>query len=235
MIRRTIALLALHVGMPLNIDDLIDELWSDDPPVSARDTVVTYVHQMKKRHPSLSGVVACYAGRYVLRIDPASVDTVRFDQLVAKARTYFTGGSVRLADDALTAAFSLRRGMPLSDVDAGPVLSRMKVDLEDRFRTAQHLRVDVAMALGRSADVVDDLAALLRADPIREDTAAKLMLALYRSRRRAEALRVFRQTREALIAELGIEPCAELQLLQQQILRGDPPSRRTTVDRAKND
>lgn len=94
--------------------------------------------------------------------------------------------------------------------------------LKDRFRTVQGLRFDVDLRLGRHRQVVDDLWALQRVDPGREDTAAKLMVALYRSDRQRDALDVFRATRAALQEDYGLEPGPTLQRLQQQILRGDP-------------
>jgi hypothetical protein len=48
------------------------------------------------------------------------------------------------------------------------------------------------------------------------------MTALYRSGRQAEALDAYRDARRALVDGLGIEPGAELQELEQAILRHDP-------------
>jgi class 3 adenylate cyclase len=47
------------------------------------------------------------------------------------------------------------------------------------------------------------------------------MLALYRAGRQAEALEAYRQARETLVDELGIEPSTDLQRLEQSILRHD--------------
>ena len=47
-------------------------------------------------------------------------------------------------------------------------------------------------------------------------------MALYRSGRQAEALEVYRDTRQALVEDLGIEPGPRLQQLEQAILRQDP-------------
>jgi hypothetical protein len=48
------------------------------------------------------------------------------------------------------------------------------------------------------------------------------MLALYRSGRQSEALDAYRQARNALVEQIGVEPGAELQRLQEAILAHDP-------------
>ena len=48
------------------------------------------------------------------------------------------------------------------------------------------------------------------------------MLALYRSGRQAEALEVYRDARQMLVEDAGVEPGAELQRLHEAILRQDP-------------
>ena len=48
------------------------------------------------------------------------------------------------------------------------------------------------------------------------------MLALYRSGRQAEALEVYRDARQILVEDAGVEPGAELQRVHAAILRQDP-------------
>jgi hypothetical protein len=63
---------------------------------------------------------------------------------------------------------------------------------------------------------------LVREHPLRERLRAVLMQALYGSDRQAEALELYRETRQLLVDELGIEPSPALQELEQAILRQDP-------------
>src|SRR5207244_632398 len=71
-------------------------------------------------------------------------------------------------------------------------------------------------------ELVAELEALAAKHPLRERLRAQLMLALYRSGRQAEALRVYGETRRRLVTELGLEPGQALQQLEQAILRQDP-------------
>ena len=66
------------------------------------------------------------------------------------------------------------------------------------------------------------LEALVAEHPLRERLREQLMLALYRSGRQADALRVYRDGRRLLVDELGLEPSQPLQQLEQAILRQDP-------------
>ena len=75
---------------------------------------------------------------------------------------------------------------------------------------------------GRHAEVLTELQRLVLEHPLREQTHALLMLALYRSGRQADALAAYRTARATLVGELGIEPGPRLQQLEAQILRHDP-------------
>ena len=70
--------------------------------------------------------------------------------------------------------------------------------------------VDTDLALGRHADVIEPLRALVDEHPLRERARAQLMTALYRAGRQAEALRVYADGRTVLADELGIDPGPEL-------------------------
>lgn len=222
LMRKTLALLMVHPGVPVQLEVLIEELWANRPPKKALQNIQTYVYHARQKLPGLLGDIHYRGGSYLLDVDPLTVDVKRFDHLTARARSHVANRENRLASDALTAAFSLWRGTPLADVDCGPVLGDAVIGMRERYRTAMALRIDLDLQSGRHREIVDELAALCRAEPTREDTAAKLMLALHRSHRRSEALDAYRRLRHSLVEDLGLEPCGELQRLHQQILAGDP-------------
>ena len=78
------------------------------------------------------------------------------------------------------------------------------------------------MALGRHAEVVPELEALVARHALRERFAGQLMLALYRCDRQGDASRVYHATRAVLADELGIEPGPSLRELLQRVLAQDP-------------
>ena len=82
-------------------------------------------------------------------------------------------------------------------------------------------RLDAELQLGHRG-VVSELETLVAAHPLRERLRGLLMLALYRSGRQAEALRVYRDGRRILGEELGLDPDPELQRLEAAILTQDP-------------
>jgi hypothetical protein len=72
---------------------------------------------------------------------------------------------------------------------------------------------------GSSSELVGELEAFVRDNPLRERPRGQLMLALYRSGRQAEALQAYQDARRSLVEELGIEPTPALQQLHASILR----------------
>ena len=98
------------------------------------------------------------------------------------------------------------------------------VTVEDRF--------EALLSMGRDADLVPDLDAAISAAPFRERLRGQLMLALYRSGRQADALRVFREARRVLAEELGLEPGTELRRLEAAILGQDEALERPAAVRA---
>ncbi len=119
-------------------------------------------------------------------------------------------------------ALALWRGPPLADV-AQSRFARQEIGrLEERRLAVLEERIETELALGRRADLIAELEALVAGHPLRERLRALLMLALYRGGRQAEALDVYQDARRALVEELGIEPGRELRELHQTILRQDP-------------
>ena len=119
-------------------------------------------------------------------------------------------------------ALGLWRGDALSDVALEADARSAAARLDDERRAARSERVDVALALGRHNELVPELERAVAAEPLDEQLLGQLMLALYRSGRQADALARYRDGRQRLVHELGIEPGAELRELEQAILQHDP-------------
>jgi YVTN family beta-propeller protein len=224
--RAVLAILVLHAGEVVSADRLIDELWGDEPPPRAAKTVQVYVSRLRKVLTTVNGqiddpIVTRDHG-YVLRIDPEQVDASVFERLLDEGRRACTEREFEAAATVLRNALGLWRGSPLADFTFDAFAANEIARLEELRLEALETRIDADLALGRHVAVVAELEALTAEHPLRERLRAQRMLALYRSGREPEALALYRETRTALVDELGMEPSPALRELHEAILRQDP-------------
>lgn len=220
--RSLLALLVLHAGEVVSAEWLVDELWGPTPPATANKGLHNLVSDLRRRLQAgdaseRAGMLATSGTGYVLRIGPGQVDAHRFRQLVADAEEM--PPEQRAA--RLRAALELWRGPPLADFVYEPFAQAEIAALDELHLTAVEERVEADLALGRHAQLVGELDKLIAAHPYRERLRGQLMLALYRGGRQAEALARYREGREALIDDLGVEPGPALAQLHQATLRQD--------------
>src|SRR5262245_39414850 len=215
--RALLATLLLTPNRAVSVDRLIDALWPASPPADAANALQFHVSQLRKLLGDGGAIVTQEPG-YQIRIDPHQVDLFHFERLVADA----DGADAAHASRLLTNGLELWRGEPLADLTDDPN-SRAEIQrLQAARLAALELRIEADLALGRHTQLVPELEALVHEHPLHERLAAALMRALYGAGRQAEALEVYRTTRQTLVAELGIEPSPALRELEQAILRQDP-------------
>ena len=214
--RALLALLLTRANELVSADRLIDELWGERPPRTAANALQFHVSQLRKALGSAGAIVTREPG-YLIQVAPDELDLLRFERLVAEAQEC----SAAVAAPLLREALGLWRGPALADLASEPFAQAETVRLEELRLTALEQRLEADLALGRHAEVVGELEALVQAHPLRERLRGQLMLALYRSGRQVEALDVYQQTRRMLVDELGIEPSPPLQDLEKAILRQD--------------
>jgi DNA-binding SARP family transcriptional activator/tetratricopeptide (TPR) repeat protein len=225
--RALLAILLLHANEVVSRDRLIDSLWGDVPPKSAADIVRVFVSRLRKAlEPRVGGngayrVLQTWPAGYLLAVEPDQLDVRRFESRLTEAGHARTEGNPVAAAELLREALTLWRGPPLSDFTYEPFAQGEIAHLEELRLAAVEERIDADLACGRHDDLVVELESLIREEPGRERLRGQLMLALYRSGRQAEALGVYRQTRETLVEELGIEPTPGLRELEAAILRQD--------------
>ncbi|GAB3410439.1 AfsR/SARP family transcriptional regulator [Flindersiella endophytica] len=186
----------------------------------ARRSIPVYVHRLR----SVLGKDRLHndAGNgYRLDVEPDELDADGFEQLAASGRAALLAGAADAASTSLKRALSMWRSHAyagLEDIE----LVRVEADRLNEIRAeSAEAWVEAELTLGRHQKVVPELTALVHANPLRQRLRAHLMLALYRSGRAADALRLYRETRALFVRELGAEPSAELRALQQSILRDD--------------
>jgi DNA-binding SARP family transcriptional activator len=218
--RALLALLLLHPNEVVPADRLIDELWGEDLPERAAAALRVNVSRLRKALPQ--DVMMTRTPGYLIRVEPDDLDLDRFERLVDEGRSLLArglpaGASVRLRD-----ALALWRGPALADLAYESFAQAAIARLEEIRLTAIELRIEADLAVGRHDELVGELEALVAEQPLRERLRGYLMTALYRSGRQAEALDAYRDARQALVNELGIEPSTPLQELERAILRQEP-------------
>ncbi len=216
--RALLAVLALDLGRVVSVDRLVEALWPGDTPDSAGHAVQVYVSQLRK---ALGPVIATRPPGYVLELDRESVDVHVFTRLADEAREALHAGSPESAEASLREALALWRGPALADFAYEPFAQTEIARLEELRTVVLEERIEADLALGRHAELVSELEAIVQVHPHRERPRGQLMLALYRSGRQADALAAYRGARETLLDELGLDPGPELKELEAAILRQD--------------
>jgi DNA-binding SARP family transcriptional activator len=218
--RALLALLLLHRNRVVPTEKLIDELWGDEPPARATKTLQVYVSQLRKELGPER--LLTRAPGYELRVAEGELDVDRFEKLVAEARERMTAGDAAGTVEGMRRALTVWRGPALLEFRAEPFAERAAARLEDLRLAAVEDLLHAALEAGEAAAIVPELEELVASNPLRERPRELLMLALYRAGRQADALELFRHTRELFVSELGIEPGASLRELEQAMLRQDP-------------
>ena len=219
--RALLGVLLLNLGEVVSVDALIDSVWGDRAPASARHLVHEYVSRIRSAFGDAS-LIATRAPGYVVERDACELDAAQFSELVGEARSAAAADDLPDALKAYDEALGLWRGDALSDVALDGDARSAATNLEGQRRAARSERVDVALALGRHHQLIPDLERAVAAEPLDEQLRRQLMLALYRDGRQADALERYRKGRRTLVEQVGVEPGAELRALEQAILRHDP-------------
>jgi DNA-binding SARP family transcriptional activator len=221
--RTLLAALLLAASPVVAVDDLAGLLWDQEPPASARVTLQNYVKRLRQTLGEHGrDRVRTHPGGYSISVDDGELDVSRFWKLAGSARAAARDGSWDEAEQQASAALSLWRGEPLTDVASEALAAREVPRLAELRLQALEARLDAELHLGCHAEAVPALQRLVREHPLREHPHAMLMLALYRCERQAEALDAYQVARRTLVRELGVEPGAELRELHRRILAADP-------------
>ncbi|MFD4635958.1 BTAD domain-containing putative transcriptional regulator [Lentzea sp. NPDC058436] len=223
--RFVLALLALEANSAVATDRIVDVVWRDGPPRSARRMVhgiVSGLRSALSRHAADEEVRLVSEGDgYALHCDPLRVDAHRFRALLRRART--AGDDARRLV-ALDEALALWRGPALAGITTNGVRDVLSSGLEEARLGAVEDRLEARRRLGLPA-AVDELLDLHRAHPHRPRLVEHLMLALHRAGRTPEALEVYRRARTSLARDHGLDVSGDVERLHLAILRGETEQR----------
>ncbi|HEX4224045.1 MAG TPA: BTAD domain-containing putative transcriptional regulator, partial [Pseudonocardiaceae bacterium] len=213
-LRALLIALALEPGKVVPKSTLVDWIWDERPPAEAANALQRLVSRLRKALPA--GSIEGQPEGYRLSVAPDTVDAVRFERLVGRAR-----------DDEdpqlLREALALWRGAAMQDVGLpdNAAFEAAVTRLEALRLTALEDRFDAEVGLGQGARLVTELTDLVAANPMRERLVAALMRALVAAGRNTDALLTYERTRQALADELGVDPSPELSALHVALLRGE--------------
>jgi predicted ATPase/DNA-binding SARP family transcriptional activator len=225
--RALLAVLLLHANEVVSSDVLIDALWGERPPPTASKTLQAHVSRLRKALGNgLDGGsgarVQTRGPGYLLQLGAGELDADLARERLGSARRALAEGEPQVAADAVREALRLWRGAPLADFAYESFAQAEIARLEELKHAVEEEWVETELALGRHAELVPELEALVIRNPLRERLLGQLMVALYRSGRQAEALNAFQEGRRALAEELGLQPSERLRALERQILDHDP-------------
>ncbi|SFQ04401.1 DNA-binding transcriptional activator of the SARP family [Amycolatopsis arida] len=232
-LRQVLSLLVMRANSVVRNEQIVEELWEDNPPVSVTTTLQTYIYQLRKllklRAPEPAGsdqagrstALHSFPSGYLLSLSPESLDARIFESLAQRGHAQLESGEVAQAADTLAKALTVWRGPALVDVDPGPLLQAEVLRLEEIRKSTLELRIDADLRLGRHHSLLGELTGLVAQQPTHEGFQAKLMLALYRAGRRSEALHAYQQARTVLADELGLDPSRDIQRLHRAVLASD--------------
>ena len=222
--RALMARLLIDRGLVVSVDRLVDSLWADHDGSGAEIALRSTVSRLRKRLREAGAVdpIVTRAPGYLLELPAEATDVFRFEQLVADGRGQLSRRRPREATRVLGEAQALWRGPGYSEVCDEPFARAEARRLEELLLSAIELRIDAGLTMGHHDALISELETLTGANPMRERLWSQRMLALYRSGRQAEALRVFQDLRTLLVDELGIEPGTDVTWLEHAILSQDP-------------
>ncbi|MEV4635900.1 BTAD domain-containing putative transcriptional regulator [Actinoplanes sp. NPDC049548] len=231
--RVVLAMLLLHAGRIVTPAELVDAVWEEDPPATARAQVQTCVSRLRRLLEP--GTLFTDPAGYGVSIADDDVDAAVFARLAGEARALSDTAPVE-ASKLFREALSLWRGPALSGLSS-PAVRRRAAVLDEEYAATVEDCIDLELDAGRERDLVSELTGLVERYPLRERLRVQLMLALYRTGRQSDALAEYRRARDRLDEELGIEPGAALQDLHRQILSGEisqAPAARGVVRPVRN-
>ncbi|MGI5241367.1 AfsR/SARP family transcriptional regulator [Dactylosporangium sp. CA-139066] len=213
--RILLVMLLLQPGRVVTLPRLVDAVWGDAAPATARAQLHTCVSRLRRQLP---GAIHTDTAGYRLTVADDDLDTLVFARLVADGRASLAAGELHAARKHLRDALELWRGPALAGVDS-PGVQAAAVALEERHNSALEDCIDVELQLGLQAELVSQLTGLAEQHPLRERLHGQLMTALARVGRTADAIAVYLRLAEALDEQLGLAPSAALQELYRGLLQ----------------
>lgn len=217
MQEKLLATLFAGRGASIDADTLVDTLWPDNPPSSARANLRQYVHALRARLGSPARIRSCKGYRLLLLDDTSDAD--EFIAVTASGTELLAAEQFPQAAEALTRGLGLWQApfSAFSGLD-GPLIAAERERL-DTLRGQAIISLCVAERHnGRLANHIGLVTMAFQRDPLDEQLCGYMMRALHAAGRRDEALRTYQTLKRRMSGELGLSPGAELAGVYQEIL-----------------
>ncbi|WP_405837159.1 BTAD domain-containing putative transcriptional regulator [Streptomyces sp. NBC_01518] len=222
--RAIVGRLLLARGAVVQRDTLVDELWEERTtknPVGALQVQMAKLRAAFAARGEDNRLLFDHGGCRIVLGPEDEIDGPDFEAAVRGGREHLAAEEYEKAESELRRGLSMWRGRALDGLE-GRVFEAERTRLEDLRLGALEDVAAAGLELGRAKELIPELQALLSLAPLRERSRARLMLALYRCGRFAEALEVYDTGRRLPKSELGVAPSQELRSLHGAILRHDP-------------
>jgi DNA-binding SARP family transcriptional activator len=221
------AVLALRANRVVSKQGLIEAVWGLTTPPTVESSIYTYIARLRHELEPLrarwapSKLIGFNGSGYELRLDPHQLDVQTFGESVEQARHMRLAGEPAKAVEWLDRAIALWRGTTALDGAVGPFAEAERARLGEMHFASVEDRIGLLIALNRHKDVIGELVGLVLKYPLRERLRLLLMVAYHRCGRTVDALEEFRDLRQRMVKDLGIEPGDDVQRYHLQMLRGD--------------
>lgn len=229
--RKMLALLLLNHLRVVPVPALIDELWDEAPPKTARTALQVYVFHLRKKLTQNTGLTLGEVAESMLQTVPNgyrfAAEADQFDLQIYRSleqagNKSMDEGDLHSAAQSFRQALRLWRGPVVADVEPGTRIRAETAALEQSRMMMLDYRIELDLRLGLHREILSELAVLTSRRRFHENLHAQYMIALYRSGYRIRALEAFHKLRHNMIQEFGLEPSVKLQKYHQAVLALDP-------------
>ncbi|MEZ5374891.1 MAG: BTAD domain-containing putative transcriptional regulator [Acidimicrobiales bacterium] len=216
-----LALLATST-VPIDADALVDKLWGDPAPASARASLRNHISRLNKllRQHGVEPATSREGVGYEMPGGSLPIDIDLVQSAVDAAREV-QARDPRQALDHVRSVARFSSSEPLGGVRGCADLDRLERRIAQLLADARELEIELRVSLGETTSVLPLLIDEVDRQPYNDRIAGHYLMALHRSGRTIDALRAYQDHRRRLIDDLGIEPSNELRLLESKIVSGE--------------
>src|SRR5215469_5216852 len=167
--RQVLATLLINSNNVVPPDRLVEYLWDEQPPESARSQVKTYVWSLRgllSPGGAASGPIQQVSGGYRIAVAPNELDLLDFAELARRGRLALRSGDLRAAEQALRRSLDLWRGEPFAGLPLSSALQAAADRLDDDRLSVFEDWAETRLRLGGHADVIGELRERVSASPL---------------------------------------------------------------------